>query len=153
VGTTFKIYFPAQPHDTLVEESAPSGEMPAFGTETILLVEDDQRIRQLGAELLGFGGYTVLTAADGAEALEIYRERVDEIALVILDLIMPRMSGTQCLEALLDMDPDVKVLVASGYAPNGPMRALVEAGAKGAIDKPFDMKEMLQTVRRIIDGD
>jgi DNA-binding NtrC family response regulator len=149
-GTTFKIYLPAV--DLEIEQDVPTTiQMPAFGTETVLLVDDEESIRKLAEQMLRMGGYHVLTAPDGREALELYRSRMDEIALVLLDLIMPEMGGKQCLEELLKINPEIKVVVASGYSVNGNIKDFVEAGAKGFVGKPYEMKELLTAVRKFLD--
>jgi CheY-like chemotaxis protein len=96
-------------------------------------------------------GYTVLTAVDGETALKLYREQKGQIDLVILDLIMPGMSGTSVLDALLKLDPATKVIVASGYSDIGPMRESREAGAKSFIAKPYEIKQLLQMIREVMD--
>ncbi len=150
IGTTFKLYFPpavtASPF-----HAAPTSAAPAFGSETILLVDDDVRIRELAAEMLVLAGYDVVAAANGQEALDIYKDRGSAISLIILDLIMPGMSGSQCLKALLEMDPNVNVLISSGYSADGPIRELTGAGAKGFISKPYDTQELFRTIRSILD--
>jgi signal transduction histidine kinase/ActR/RegA family two-component response regulator len=151
VGTTFRIYFPLA-SSQLEGDVALTHEMPAVGTETILLVDDDIRIRDLAAEMLMLSGYDVVSASNGQEALGIYRKRKEEIALVILDLVMPGMSGTQCLKELLKIDPKVRVLISSGYSANGPGKEITSAGARGFITKPYDMKEMRRAIRGIIDA-
>ena len=103
-GTSFKIYFPVSAGE-LISDLTLTREMPAFGTETILLVDDDDRVREMGRQMIEMGGYKVLLARSGEEALEIYAAHRDEISLVILDLIMPGMGGKRCLEELLRMDP------------------------------------------------
>jgi len=150
LGTIFKVYLPVVPGEVLSGVDT-TMEMPAFGSETILLVDDETRVREIAADLLAMAGYTVLTAGNGLEALEVYQQNRGEISLVILDLIMPKMGGKQCLEELLKIDPDVKVLVATGYSANGPTKAIVEAGAKASIIKPFDMKMLLKAVRDALD--
>lgn len=149
-GTTFKIFFPALPADSQVER-APLKPRLQGGTETILLVDDEVLIRDLGKRMLNRAGYTVVTAANGHEALEVYRNRRNDIALVILDLIMPEMGGKQCLEEILKINPGAAVIVASGYSAQGPTKEALEGGAKGFVSKPFDMGRLLQTVRRILD--
>ncbi|MBI5571377.1 MAG: PAS domain S-box protein [Desulfomonile tiedjei] len=149
VGSTFKIYFPVL-EEGLQPEQATTIEMPAGGTETILLVDDEDAVRTLGAEMLELAGYTVLTAANGREALEVFRNNRESIALVILDLVMPEMSGRRCLEELLKMNPRAKVLIASGYAANGPAKEARESGAAGFVSKPFDLKQFLMAIRRIL---
>lgn len=150
VGTTFKIYFPIAESE-IVADMSETMEMPAFGSETILLVDDDKRIRELGAEMMMLAGYDVLTATSGHDALEIYQNRKEEISLVILDLIMPGMSGSQCLKELLKQDPDVKVLICSGYSTGGPTKEITKAGARGFITKPYDTKEILKAIRTVLD--
>jgi len=93
----------------------------------------------------------VLKAPEGESALKIYEEKKDGIDLIILDLIMPGMGGKKCLEGLLQINPDVKVVVASGYSPEGTVKSFLEGGAKHFISKPFNMKEMLQVVREVLD--
>ncbi len=100
-GTTFRLYFPALGTDDQPIETA-SRDLPRGGSETILLVDDEEFIRDLGSRILTNAGYKVFTASNGKEALEVYHKQADEIALVILDLIMPEMAGKQCLEGLLD---------------------------------------------------
>ena len=152
VGSTFNIYFPASTEDLRPDDTATTIEMPAGGTETLLLVDDEDAVLTLGAEMLELAGYTVLTAANGQEALEIYQNRGNSISLVILDLVMPGISGRKCLEELLKMNPNAKVLIASGYAADGPAKEARESGAVGFVGKPFDMKRILLAVRKSIDG-
>ena len=149
-GTTFKIYLPAMVRE-LEQEIATTGQMPAFGKETILLVDDEQSIRGMGEQLLTMAGYTVLTAANGKEGLEVYRSNKDRIALVLLDLIMPVMGGKQCLERLLEINPKVKVVITSGYSVEGHTKETLEAGAKGFVGKPYQMKDLLGTARKVLD--
>ena len=152
IGTTFKIYFPAVKSQVSDDVSVTS-EMPAFGTETILLVDDDIRIRDLTGEMLMMSGYDVVLASNGQQALDIYRERGDRIALVILDLIMPSMSGNQCLKELLEIDPEVRVVISSGYSGTGSTNEPTVAGARDFVTKPYDMREILKVIRRTIDAD
>jgi two-component system, cell cycle sensor histidine kinase and response regulator CckA len=128
-----------------------TGVMPAFGTETILLVDDEAFVRDLGQRILSQAGYTVLTAANGVEALALFAKKEKEIDLVIMDLIMPEMGGEACLQELLRIDPGVKVLVASGYSADISMRGPLEVGAKSFVSKPFRLKELLRQVRKVLD--
>jgi two-component system cell cycle sensor histidine kinase/response regulator CckA len=149
-GTTFKIYLPAV--ISLTRSDLPIiTSMPQGGTETILLVDDEELIRDLGQRILSKAGYTILTASNGEEALDLYRSNKGNISMVMLDLIMPGMGGKRCLEELLVMDPNVKVLVASGYSADGPTKEALSNGAKGFVAKPFDMREVLEMVRKTID--
>ncbi len=149
-GTTFNVYLPAI--QSLVEPGVETSEvMPAFGTETILLVDDEAFVRDLGERILSKAGYTILTAANGIDALDIYRKKGKQIDLVILDLIMPKMGGEGCLKELLKIDPGVKILVASGYAPDAAAGKPLALGARGFVSKPFGVRELLRQVRKALD--
>jgi len=150
-GTTFSIYLPviaqmAEPSDQS-EKSMPPG-----GSETLLLVDDEEPVRRLGQRLLTSFGYRVLVAASGQEALDLYRRQGPEISLVILDLVMPKMGGKQCLEKLLEINPAVKVLISSGYSANDRASGAAEVRAKGFIGKPYDARKLLQAVREVLDA-
>lgn len=149
-GTSFKIYLPVSASE-LVSDFGLSREMPEFGTETILLVDDDDVVEAMAREMIEMGGYKVLTARSGEEALETYNAFRDEIALVIMDLIMPGMGGKKCLEKLTKIDPNVKVLVASGYPSDRISRDLEGSRAKGFISKPYDARDVLTAIRQILD--
>ena len=151
-GTSFKIYFPALVADEELEETSVTV-IPLGGSETILLADDEEFVRDLGQRLLSAQGYKVLTASNGKEALEVYRSRSSEISLVILDLVMPEMGGTQCLRGLLEINPKAKVLIASGFSANGPTKDALIAGARGFVDKPFALNQLIRAVRETLDKD
>lgn len=123
------------------------------GTETILLVDDEECLRELGVELLSDFGYIVLTATDGEGALEVYEKELARIDLVILDLVIPGMGDKICYEEILKINPRAKILIVSGYPAEGPGKEALEAGAKGFVGKPFEVSHMLKTVRKILDQD
>lgn len=149
-GTSFEIYFP--PLDVAADSDlAISAEFQAFGSETILLVDDEELIRNWGSEVLGDAGYTVLGAANGEAALRIYQEDRGIIDLVILDLVMPGMGGKQCLENLLKIDPEAKVLITSGYLIDQQTMEFLEQRAIGIVKKPFNVSELLRAVRGVLD--
>jgi len=149
-GTTFKIYFPALVSEEELKETVVRT-IPKGGSGTILLVDDEEHIAELGKRILSKAGYTVLTARNGREALESYKEHREKISLVILDLIMPEMGGKQCLEGLLSLDPSVKVIIASGYSANGQTKGTLASGAKGFVNKPYDIRQVLAIVRSVLD--
>jgi CheY-like chemotaxis protein len=150
-GTIFRVYFPVIEEDhERRSEYREKAEMRG-GTETILLVDDEASIRELAEEILCMFGYSVLAAANGEKALEIYRENKEDISLVILDLIMPGMGGQKCLEEILKMDPSQKVIMASGYSTNGSTKDALELGAMGYINKPYEAGAMLTMVREVLD--
>jgi len=152
-GTIFKIYLPAAASETLPEAKKVAADLPARGTEVVLLVDDEESIRTFAAEVLQRYGYRVLTTASGEEALEVIMRKGAEIALVILDLGMPGMGGHKCLQEIKKDDPAMKVLIASGYAMSGPVQKSLEAGAAGYIGKPYQISKLLQKVREILDAD
>jgi|GEM_PF-445388 len=150
-GTTFKIYFPALVSESRSDEPMVKS-LPAGGSETILLVDDEELVRDLGERILRKAGYAVLTAANGEEGLSAYRAHQDSVGLVILDLIMPVMGGQQCLEELLKIDPGVKVLIATGYSAEGPKKDAFAGTAIDFVSKPYDMRQLLRSVREALDS-
>ncbi|MFH1135238.1 MAG: response regulator [Pseudomonadota bacterium] len=151
-GATFKIYFPAIVRAE-VEETRGSEPKPIpRGAETVLLVDDEEAIRSLAMQSMVQFGYTVLTAATGEEALAIYSEKTNEIDLIVMDLGMPGMGGYRCLEELLKINNQVKVIIASGYSINGQVRKSMTAGARGYVGKPYKLSDLLNTVREVLDN-
>ncbi len=148
-GTTFRMYFPAHQAEAAADV-ATSQELFVFGTGRILLVDDDEFIRSLGQRILEKSGYSVITAGNGREAVDIFKQKRDEISLVILDLIMPVMDGNQCLEEILRIDPGAKVLIATGHSPDGATEANLEGMATGFVRKPYNLGELLKSVRDVL---
>jgi PAS domain S-box-containing protein len=146
-GTTFNIYLPTSQTNQILETSPIETTTPG-GNETILLVEDDNLIRKLCAELLVGVGYNVISTGNGKEALEIYQMEKHKISLILLDLIMPVMDGWQCLVKILRVDPNAKVIIASGLA-----KGMQAKGAKGFVQKPFESSQLLTTIRNVLDKD
>ncbi len=150
-GTSFKVYLSAMKNGVALSLPPASEEVPPRGTETILMADDEEMIRGLGARILHKAGYTVLTASNGHEALQVYNRERERISLVLLDLIMPGMGGKQCLQEILKIDPDMKVILASGFPEKTRTRGAIGAGARGFINKPFKINEMLRLVRKVLD--
>ena len=142
MGTTFKIYFPALCF-RLVSEKLTESQRRKAGQKQFFLLMMRRTCGTSGKDLLQGAGYSVITAVNAKEALRIFKNKHSSIALVILDLIMPEMSGKECLEELLKIDSNVKVLMCSGYSPNGAAKAAIDTGAKGFISKPYNSNEML----------
>ncbi len=151
-GTSFKIYFPAARTESGHGEKR-GKVLPLGGTETILVVDDEELIAALAKRLLEKAGYHVLTAGSGKEAVEVYSKEREKIDLVILDLIMPEMGGKQCLEELFKINPKIKALIASGFAINGDTKAFLNGADTVTVSKPFKVREMLQAVRKVLDED
>ncbi len=150
LGTTFTIYLPSSDEEVL-QKHAPVDLKPYEGDETILIVDDEKISTEAVRELLGALGYKVLTVKSGREALEIYKSNLKEIKLVILDMIMPDMSGKETFEKLMEMNKNLKVLLSSGYSINGEALKLLKMGCKGFIQKPFRVEELTRKIREILD--
>jgi len=116
----------------------------------VLLVDDEELVRGVGAELLKVLGFTVITASDGADALAVFKARED-IACVILDLTMPKMDGEQCFRELRKLDPGVKVLISSGYSEQEVAEKFVGKGVTGFIQKPFKITTLRDTLKNVLD--
>lgn len=150
-GTDFNIYFPALAKKERNEEPE-VGTVPHGTSELILLVDDEPLVRDLCSRILTKFGYRVITAEDGNMALEIYAAQENEVAVVILDLSMPGMGGKQCLEELLVLNPSVKVIIASGYSADSSASSTLQAGAKAFVSKPYNMRQVLQVVREVLNA-
>ena len=148
-GTTFRIYIPASTKQVIKEKPRP--EVAQGGTETILLVDDEDMVADIGKDMLEKLGYTVLVAASGAEALTIFDTNRNEVKLVILDMIMPDMSGGETFNRLKAIKPDAKILLSSGYSLNGRATKIMKRGCNGFIQKPFNLKQISSKIREILD--
>jgi PAS domain S-box-containing protein len=151
-GATFKIYLPViEETENRTPERQTETEQTPLGNETILLVDDEDYLRDLGQRMLTKFGYSVLTAPDGETALQIYRQQGDQISLVILDLIMPGIGGKNCLDLILKENPSARVIIASGYSVDPSTLSELELKSYGFISKPFELNQMLNIVRRALD--
>jgi len=149
-GTTFTFYLPASEKEVIEEKQALATIMR--GHETILLIDDEEMIIEVGQELLEELGYTVFVARSGHEAVEIYRQKCDGIDLVIMDMIMPNMGGGETFDRLKKINPESKVLLSSGYSVDGQATKILERGCDGFIQKPFNMRQLSNKVREILDA-
>jgi two-component system cell cycle sensor histidine kinase/response regulator CckA len=148
-GTTFRIYLPLS--DKAVHERVTSGGELVFGTGTILLVDDETMILEVGQAMLEKLGYTVLIANSGQKALDTLQARGDELKLVVLDLIMPGMDGGEVFDRIRDVRPHLPVLLSSGYAINGQANEIMQRGCNGFIQKPFNIADLSRKLRKILD--
>jgi PAS domain S-box-containing protein len=150
-GTTFKILFPTL--EIIDRPSQPNGdecEEDWRGRGTILLVDDEESLLALGARMLERMGFTVLTAADGAEALERYRERQSEIDLVLLDLTMPHMDGAQAFGELRRINPAIRVVLASGYSEDDVAARFAGKGLDGVLPKPYTLNKLKELISTLL---
>jgi DNA-binding NtrC family response regulator len=123
------------------------------GSGTILFVDDEEMIISLGKEILEKLGYNVLLANGGREALEVYKNNRGKINLVILDMIMPDLSGSVVFEKMREIDPDVRVLLSSGYSINGQAAEIIKKGCCGFIQKPFNIIKLSNIIDKIMKND
>ncbi len=146
-GTEFDILLPAaaEPQDQAAQAPQQNAE---GGSETILVVDDEELPRRLLARVLRRAGYSVVEASDGVEGLELFQQHADRIALVILDLIMPRMGGRQAYARMRELAPEVKAMLTTGYAGDAP--GGIPSGIE-VLHKPYESDEMLRRVRRLLD--
>jgi DNA-binding NtrC family response regulator len=118
--------------------------------ETVLLIDDDEMIADVSEMILKNSGYDVVSAKSGKEAIEVYKENHSRIDMVILDMILPDMGGGDTYDKLKEINPGIKVLLASGYDIDYQGRDIMERGCDGFIQKPFNMNEMLEKIRGIL---
>ncbi len=147
-GTTFRIWLPAR--TGAVVETPPAEAAAERGSETVLVVDDEAWLRDILERVLSSAGYKVLLASTGNEALELFRSH-KQIDLVILDMVMPGLNGSKTFELLKREDPDVCVLISSGYSEQGEAQELLASGARGFIQKPFMFQDILARVRTVLD--
>jgi two-component system cell cycle sensor histidine kinase/response regulator CckA len=148
-GSTFSVYLPASERE--VKESSTNTERPINGNETILVVDDEEFVLDLGLKLLKSLGYRTLGASSGIEALKIYESNKDEIDLIILDMVMPEMGGGEAFDRLRKLNPEVPVLLCSGYSIDGQAREIMKRGCNGFIQKPFTLSEISNKLRQVIE--
>jgi two-component system cell cycle sensor histidine kinase/response regulator CckA len=148
-GTTFTIYLPASEKE--VQKTIEAADKTIKGTGTALLVDDEEVILEVSRDLLVTVGYRVLTAGDGKEAIEVYRKRQDQIDIIILDMVMPNMGGGEAYDRIKEINPDVKVLLSSGYSIDGEATEILERGCNGFIQKPFRMNELAEKIGEILE--
>ena len=149
-GSTFDIYLPASERNKISEEDSGEQEHLLRGKETILLVDDERVSITPIKELLESLGYRVIAAGSGQEAIAIYMEKGKSIDLVILDMIMPGIGGGKAFDALLEIDPDVKVILSTGYSLDGEAQHIMNRGCKGFIQKPFRILELTRKIREVL---
>ena len=147
-GATFNVYLPAS--DKAVVEEKGYEQKILIGSETVLLVDDEAMIIDVSVLMLKNMGYEVLTAHNGKEAIEIYKQNADRIAIVVLDLVMPDMDGGEVYQRLKEIDSNVKVLLSSGYSLNDQAAEILNHGCDGFIQKPFKLNELSIKLREII---
>ena len=152
-GTSFKIYLPVfesmPASKTVTEEAAVA--VSTDGTETILVAEDEESVRRLIKKVLEEYGYKVIEAADGEEAVNKFMENKDKIDLLLLDIIMPKMSGREAYERIKRIKPDIKLLMSSGYPADFISTGGILEEGLNFIAKPMSPTKLLKKVREVLD--
>jgi CheY-like chemotaxis protein len=148
-GTQFHVYLPASRKPCAIESMRDASDVMA-GTETVLLVDDEQSILKLIGKVLQYLGYRVLTAENGQEATQIFREHSDKIDLVILDLHMPFQSGYATFAELRAVNPKIPVILSSGYDESAKLEQTIKQGRAAFIQKPYDIAFLSREIRRIL---
>jgi two-component system cell cycle sensor histidine kinase/response regulator CckA len=149
-GSTFDLFLPAHEEAVVEVKRVDHGEFR--GSETVLFVDDEEMISEVVENWLKRLGYNALMAQNGKEAVRIYEKNRGQIDLVVLDMIMPDMSGAETFARMKDINPDVKVLLSSGYSIDGQATELLNQGCKGFIQKPFKMEELSKKLREILES-
>jgi two-component system cell cycle sensor histidine kinase/response regulator CckA len=149
-GSRFDVYLPTT-ELSVAEKERKDAALPV-GSETILLVDDEEMIRRLGRRVLEKCGYSVRIAAGGAEAIRTYKKHGGEIDLVLLDVIMPHMNGQEVLRQLKQLNPKVKVLIATGYTADSSVQRLKVEGVLGVVEKPFSIQTLAAAIRTALDN-
>ncbi len=148
-GTRFEVYLPAT--EKAVAKQEKPRETFYKGKETVLLVDDETMILDVGQRMLNKLGYDVFTANNGIDALEIYQKNKDTIDVIILDMVMPKMNGGDTYDRIKLVNPKAKVLLSSGYSINGQATEILSRGCNGFIQKPFNMQSLSQNIRMVLD--
>jgi signal transduction histidine kinase/ActR/RegA family two-component response regulator len=148
-GSTFSLYLPSTEKGVTKERGGSKEIMEGKGT--VLLVDDEEMVVDVGEQMLKRLGYDVVLARSGAESLKVYQDHQDRIDMVILDMIMPDMGGGETYDRLKELDPAVKVLLSSGYSIDGQATEILERGCDGFIQKPFNLGSLSQKIREVLD--
>jgi two-component system cell cycle sensor histidine kinase/response regulator CckA len=147
-GTIFNVYLPASRKPITIFPNEPRKALKGQGT--ILIVDDEKPVLEVGAEMLKAIGYKVFQAQTGYKAIELYKEYQDQIDLVILDMILPDLGGGQIFDQLKEINPSVAVILSSGYSIEGRATDILNRGCKGFIQKPFSIQELSEKIKSII---
>lgn len=153
-GTKINVYLRAEPVRAVPAEisSGREDKSDLTGTETILLVDDETLLLDLGREILSLQGYNVVTASTGEEAVDVFLSSNGRIPLAILDMAMPGMSGIETLRAIREQDPEVRAIISSGFHASEKMKKVLESEVDAFINKPYEIDHLTSEVRRVLDA-
>jgi CheY-like chemotaxis protein len=144
-GTVFRVYLPESPEGAMKEKAAVGQTLPR-GRGRILLVDDQEPVREVAKDMLEALGYEVITAADGLAGVSRYRNLWREIDLVILDMVMPNMSGGDCFRRMKEINPKARVVLSSGYSMDEAVQNVMDQGILAFIQKPYRMEDLSRVV-------
>ncbi len=147
-GSTFNIYLPVS--EIKFEKAIEAAEQFIRGTGTVLVVDDEDEVLEIAKELLEAMGYRVISAKDGKGAVEVYKKNQGDINIVVLDMVMPNMGGGEAYDRMKEINPDIKVLLSSGFSIDGEATEIMERGCDGFIQKPFKMKDFSEKIMEIL---
>ncbi|HPS03693.1 MAG TPA: response regulator, partial [Candidatus Sumerlaeota bacterium] len=152
-GSSFKIYLPVlhTAEDETETSHLKAFTLPAGGTETLLLAEDEERVRGIAVRVLERAGYHLLVARDGQEAVELFQENADRIHLALLDVLMPRLNGPGVRDAIRAQRPDLPVIFLTGYSHQYLGEDFSPTSKTGLLQKPYGPREMLRAIRQMLD--
>ncbi len=148
VGSTFKVYLPVSGKPEM--KALAASELPEGRNELILVVDDEEAIRALARDSLESYGYRVISAENGVEALNLYREYGNQISAVLLDMVMPKMGGHETFLKLKELNPNVRALLSTGYSQNGKAQEILDSGVRAFIQKPYHLNELLAKLKTVI---
>ncbi len=152
IGTTFRLWFPAL--QTAAGEGDQPEQKPAFrGEGLVLVVDDEDAVREVATELLRSLGFRVLEARDGIEAMDLFKANADSLRLVVLDMAMPRLGGLEAYQSMREIRPDIPVLLSSGFAPKPLESRLVEEGKVDFLPKPYRIQDLVAKVETMLRRD
>lgn len=150
IGSTFNIYLPAVSGEQILESK--KNKNADRGSGNILVIDDEEIVRNMISKMLELSGYTVYCASGGAEGLDMLDQMIDSIDLVILDMAMPEMSGDEVFDVIREKYNNVKVLLSSGFRQDNRVQKVIDKGVNGFISKPYEIKELTETVLRILNS-
>lgn len=145
-GTIFRAYLPVVDEEVLAEHKEISPPAPARGAGRILVIDDEEIVRDISTDLLESFGYEVETAENGRQALEYYRQHQSEIDLVIIDMIMPELNGRECFRAIRELNPEARAILSSGYSREGAVQEILDEGMLGFVQKPYRADQLCEAV-------
>lgn len=149
-GTTFTLYLPTSTYQEPAQKPPAPITQVRQGKGTILVIDDEEIVRNIAAKMLTRIGYEVITIADGHEAVDFYSKNQEKVDLVIVDMMMPRMDGRECFSALRQINPNVRAILSTGYSHNQAVQEVIDEGLLGYIGKPFDLQEIATAVENAI---